>query len=388
MELGIGNFTEAGNNLMWRKGWRRYQREECMSKGYARMENKVHYDRIVDALTDNRSIDVLVDSTLKNVKKMPEKDFIIKYVDENRDKMTPEKIAVAIAIALDIPVDNTVKIKEIFAAVMEQLRNAPPILAEISIAVNDRPVEIIADDFGVRASENPISYQGVPSVVIDEISGEMGIQVWEGDNQSIVRGINPTDAGYRITEVPAQFSVPTEIPPELRGIRFNRQAIPDTNPLSRVTTSVQTEGEYPPPVKSSPEYLRETSVARFVPSASSVGINKIIQTSQTGDIGLGTSKEIREEFKRGGYKGGPESTSMLSLIKQRMTRSAPSPARPAFKDDSAQASGSRTPMFTETIKGMPVNPTLRTTSSAKIFSPIEPSPIYDPLGMGFSSFAP
>ena len=77
MQLGIQNFTEAGNDLMWRKGWESFQREHCKSKTKARMENKLHYDRILNSLTDNRSIDVLVPKSLENVKKMTEKEMII-----------------------------------------------------------------------------------------------------------------------------------------------------------------------------------------------------------------------------------------------------------------------------------------------------------------------
>jgi len=237
MELGIRNFTEAGNNLMWRKGWEEYQREKCMSKTRDKMENKVHYDRIFNALTDNRSIDVLVDESLESVKKMPEKEFIIKYVQEHKGKMTPEAITEALVIAMEIPVDDIMGIRSIFNTVMEQLRSDPPELAETimrPIAIDRTVVNIISTNQGVIASANPLSITGIPSVVIDEESGERGITVWEGDNQAPVRGINPTDAGFRMTEVPAQFSVPTALPPRITPLVFNRQGLPDTSQLPNV----------------------------------------------------------------------------------------------------------------------------------------------------------
>jgi hypothetical protein len=234
MELGIRNFTEAGNNLMWRKGWETYQREECKSKTRAKMENKVHYDRIFNALTDNRSIDVMVDESLEAVKKMPEKEFIIKYVQENKYKMNPKDIADAIAIALEVKEVNAVR--SIFNTVMEQLKNDPIELNDSmrrSIAIDGSVVNIIASNSGVIASANPLSITGVSSMVVDQDSGERGIVVWEGDNQAPVRGVNPTDAGFRMSEVPAQFSVPTILPPPIVPTTFNRQGLPTTSEIPR-----------------------------------------------------------------------------------------------------------------------------------------------------------
>lgn len=305
MELDIRNFTEAGNNLMWRKSWETFQREHCKSKSYVRRENKVHYDRILNSLTDNRSIDIRVDSSLDSVRKMPEREFLIKYIQENKDRMTPVQIAIAIAVAVDVPVEDTSGMRTIFNLVMEELKKNPPTLAEVSIAIDDRPVEIIADDFGVRASENPISFQGVPSVRVDLDSGERGIFVWEGDNQAPVRGINPTDAGERITEVPAQFSVPTILPPPVRPLRYNREAIPNTSQLPSVIlmggplreSGTQTEGEYPnAPVTMSRGIVGEYSVARENTTQPFAGYYKRkmeIQTAQTGEQGMLTTQEER-----------------------------------------------------------------------------------------------
>jgi len=236
MELGIRNFTEAGNNLMWRKGWETYQREQCKSKTRVKMENKVHYDRILNSLTDNRSIDVMVDESLEAVKKMPEREFIIKYVQENKYKMSPKDIADAIAIALEIPVDDTAAVRSIFMTVMEELRNSPPELYETiqrPIAIDGTVVNIISSSQGVIASANPLSITGVSSMVVDQESGERGIVLWEGDYQAPVRGINPTDAGERMSEVPAQFSVPSILPPPIAPTTFNRQGLPSTSEIPR-----------------------------------------------------------------------------------------------------------------------------------------------------------
>lgn len=347
MEVGIRNFTEAGNNLMWRKGWRDYQHEKCLSKGRVKMENKVHYDRILNSLTDNRSIDVLVEPSMENVKKMPEREFIIKYVNESKGKMTPQNIAVAIAIALDVPVTDSAKIRSIFNSVMDQLKSVvPPQNAQISIAVDDRPIEIIATPSGVRASENPISMTGVSSVSIDEESGERGVQIWEGDNQAPIRGINPTDAGFRMTEVPAQFSVPTGLPPNIMDVMYNRQGLPNTNSLTLTeitdmgtqtlnpeyyTTEqeyrdepflkrlrykregekkvmFQGKGDYGEGERMDEATILERSVAKSIYTVEALPKrNKITQTALTGDEGMMTTESQRKEFPRGGYSSGPPS---------------------------------------------------------------------------------
>jgi hypothetical protein len=237
MELDIQNFTEAGNNLMWRKPWEMFQREHCKSKTRVKMENKVHYERILNSLTDNRSIDILVDKSLEAVKKMPEKEFIIKYVHENRYKMSAKELTESIAVAMEIPVDDVSAIRSIFNTVMEQLRNDPPELYETiqrPIAIDGTVVNIISSSQGVIASANPLSITGVSSMVVDQDSGELGVTVWAGDNQVPVRNIAPTDAGFRLTEVPAQFSVPTSLPPPMRPVTFNRQGLPDTTQLPNV----------------------------------------------------------------------------------------------------------------------------------------------------------
>jgi hypothetical protein len=108
MELGIQNFTPAGNNLVWRKGWRKYQENICKeSKGAIRNVNKTHYDRILYSLTDNRSIDVLNEPSIKDVKKMDPREYIIKYIHEYKDKKSIREMTEGLMIALEVPVEET-----------------------------------------------------------------------------------------------------------------------------------------------------------------------------------------------------------------------------------------------------------------------------------------
>jgi hypothetical protein len=239
MELRIENFTENGNHLKWRSAWRDYQQKRCRTKSHARIANKMHYGRILDSLTDNRSIDVLVDKSLKSVKKMDMDEVIFNFIEESKGKFPPDQLAEKIAIALEVPLDDTVAYRKIFDLVMEQIKSGPPPLAEVSIAVDGRPVEIKATEEGVVASKNPFSLTGVSSVHIDEETGEHGVTVWSGDNQAPSRMVDIGGfktkqfggSGERETFNPMQFSVPTSLPPPMKTVAFNREAIPTSNEL-------------------------------------------------------------------------------------------------------------------------------------------------------------
>jgi hypothetical protein len=103
MELGIQNFTQAGNNLSWRGDWENYQAKECKSKTSKRIANKVHYQRILNTLTDTRSIDVLNEPSLKNVKKIGGDAFLIKYIQENSNSKNIQDLVTGLGAALGIP---------------------------------------------------------------------------------------------------------------------------------------------------------------------------------------------------------------------------------------------------------------------------------------------
>jgi hypothetical protein len=252
MEVCIENFTQSGNNLMYRKEWENYQKERCESKTMARMENRVHYDRILNGLTDNRSIDILNQDSLKNITKMDMREYIIKYIDDNKGIKTPQQLVEAIAIAIAVPVDDMAAIKAIYQMVLTQLKASPPVLAEVSIAIDGVSVPIIADDMGVRSGANIFSTDGVPSQSVDEETGEIAVAYWEGDNQVPERrGMSMegfrlrafANSGDRITDVPAQFSLPTRLPPPMMPVVFNKLALPDTNstPFPPIYSTEQTE---------------------------------------------------------------------------------------------------------------------------------------------------
>jgi hypothetical protein len=347
MQVGIQNFTDAGNDLMWRSSWEKYQRERCKSKTMTKLENRVHYDRIFNALTDIRSIDVLNKASLKNVKKMDQKEYIIKYINENKDKKSPKELTEAIAIALEVPVEDKIRMRAIFNDVMEQLKAGPPQLAEVSIAIDGKTVPIIADDFGVHAGANPFGFTGVPSFHRDEETGERGVVVWAGDNQAPVREFvygglanrGLSDSGDRVFEMPGQFSVPITIPRQMEPITYNRLALPDTNQLENIPT-------YPTPQRSLEGYAglaktlrtsnqREmggTQTKEFYPSAiismtpravkqhtTGVQMNvkpyfgHITQTAQTGPFGHLSRAEQLKEFSHGGSsRGFPSSYGGMS----------------------------------------------------------------------------
>jgi hypothetical protein len=204
----------------------------------SKMENRLHYDRIFQGLTNNRSIDVLVPETLKNVKKMSTEEYIKKYINENNGIKSPQQLTVAIAIALNIPVASPDYVK-VFNMVMEEMKRKPPVLAEVSIAIDGKTVQIKADDEGVIASANTFSFDGVASQRIDEETGELATVYYEGDNQVATRnydtgGFSPASfaqSGDTMTEVPGQFSLPTRLPPRISPVVFNRNGLPDTTQL-------------------------------------------------------------------------------------------------------------------------------------------------------------
>jgi hypothetical protein len=333
MELLINNFTEAGNHLKYRKGWEDYQKEKCNMKTYRHLENKIHYNRIFETLTDNRSIDVLNEKSLKNVKKLSEKEYIIKYINENKDKKTPQELAEAIALAIEVPVNDQSRMREIFNMVMEELRVNPPVLSEISIAINGRDVPIIANDFGVRAGENIFFTPGVTSTEIDEETGERQMTMWAGDNQvqtesrafgGFTIGNRFGGSGQRMFSDPGQFSAPTDLPPRIMTVAYNRQALPILNtPRNEIQT--QTEGDYPsPPINMmGPGNVKEFAVSKKVgPQMESYlaqSQSRITNTAQTNELGALTTEEQRTQYTAGGYRGSetrlPSGVRVMSPIK-------------------------------------------------------------------------
>ena len=357
MELRIENFTDAGNHLKWRSGWKDYQHKHCETKTHARLANKMHYDRILDSLTDNRSIDVLVDKSLKNVKKMDDREYIAKFVEENYDKQTIEQLVRSVAIAMNISVQDQ-EYRQLYNIVLEEMNflhglNQSRMLAprRIDIAINGKDVGIQASPEGVVATENPISITGVSSVHTDEETGERGITIWSGDNQAPERRgmtLQPgfLGSGERITFDPMQFSVPTRLPPRMIPVQFNREALPDTTqlpyqveprylqgppqsqsaspyqpeplqkpqmyirshtnePVSRFTeledVGTQTEEQGYPPMDVTEQMFRRYGVKKLVKEEGGKQTH-ITQTVQTGSGGL-PNLDVLKEFSLGGGAG-------------------------------------------------------------------------------------
>ena len=51
MELNYSNLTDPNqNNLKYRKQFENFQKEKCKSKTMLNMENRIHYNRILNAL--------------------------------------------------------------------------------------------------------------------------------------------------------------------------------------------------------------------------------------------------------------------------------------------------------------------------------------------------
>lgn len=323
MELCIENFTEAGNNLMWRADWESYQKKICESKTMTRMENKIHYNRIVDGLSNNRSIDVLNEDSLKNVKKMDEEEYIIKYIEENKGSKTPQEIVNGLAVAMSISVSDNARMKSLYDMVLKQLRENPPVLAEVSIAIDGKTVPIIANEDGVRAGENTVSFDFPATQSRDDMTGEIiAISTPQGRPNRLNTGAFG-GAGERMTEVPGQFSLPIRLPPPMMPVTFNRLALPDTNvvpaPPTYPTSSkgynqdilrglfaddskemgTQTdEDNYPGAALE----MTKGNVAKYT-TAKKVGAGKLTQTAQTGEEGIIATPAMRNKYPGGGYSG-------------------------------------------------------------------------------------
>lgn len=320
MELGIQNFTPTGNNLMWKNSWETYQKQNCQSKTMSKMENRLHYDRIFQGLTNNRSIDVLVPESLKNVKKMSTKEYITKYISENNGIKTPQQLTVAIAIALNIPV-GTPDYSKVYDMVIEELKMVHDLTNSfiraphrIDIAIDTRSVGIEATDEGVVADANPFSFDGIPSQRVDEETGELALVYYNGDNQVPTRSYDTggfanlfRQSGDTMTEVPGQFSLPTRLPPRISPVVFNRNALPDTTELpyevdpslminnSPVTTSTQTHDGLQELLIPRPLYIRTMKELPSGVTLQEIG-SKSTRTgvSQTGMSGSYPNAEIAE----------------------------------------------------------------------------------------------
>jgi len=195
MELLINNFTEKGNGLKWRSSWESYQRKNCKSKTMVKMENGIHYNRIINALTDNRSIDVLNEASLKNVKKMT----------ESKQKGNSNRI---------------------------------------DIALNGKTVGIVSELNGVVATENTLNIGGITSMRRNLETGEVGMTIWDDDYQAPVKDFTfDAGSGDRITEFPGQFSVPSSLPPRMRPVVYDSLGLPDTNSQYVPRNYVQERGD-------------------------------------------------------------------------------------------------------------------------------------------------
>ena len=231
MELGIDNFTEKGNHLKWRNGWENFQKEKCYSKSKYVVANRNHYDRIFNALTDTRSIDILVDESTESVKKMSYTEIVTHYIKTGEP---PEKIA--LKISLMVPEKDY---KTIFNDVIKAINISRQLLEQenLAIAVDGKVVEIIANGQGVRASKNPLKLDLPTMVKKDFETGETKQQTFKPDLEAPVDTVpNPLflqigGPGERIMIVPSQFSVPTRLPPPIPVTTFNVQALPSTNEL-------------------------------------------------------------------------------------------------------------------------------------------------------------
>ena len=253
MELNYSNLTDPNqNNLKYRKQFENFQKEKCKSKTMLNMENRIHYNRILNALTDNRSIDILNKSSLENVNKLNEKEFIIKYVNENRSNKSPDNMVLALAIALEIPLGETRRIQSLYDMVIEEMNiifqvtndliRAPK---RIDISVDGETVSIEANQNGVTASSNPFSLDAVPNLRRDLETGILDVVHWAGDNQSQMTpnrnfgdfnqgGFNTNNiggSGEILFNDPARFSLPTNLPRRSNPVVIGRDGIPDNNEL-------------------------------------------------------------------------------------------------------------------------------------------------------------
>lgn len=313
---------------MWRKGWENYQAKQCKSASFSKSLNRTHYNRILDSLTDNRSIDILNQASLRNIKKIDPREYIIKYVQENNGTKSIQKMVADLAVALDIPPNDSGAYRAVYDAVVQQMQDifdttnsmlrAP---RHIDIAVDGETVGIEASSQGVVATANPMRITGVASTHVDEESGDRVMTTWAGDNQAPVRAFafgglanqGLSDSGDRVSSNPSQFSVPTSLPPQMNPIVFNRQAVPDTNELE---TQTDITGTYPnaqfalqmkPFSPTSGAYPTDPIRTRYVYGGAPLGRpnatelfyqfgdeNKSRRSSQTNTLLTGPTGEMRE----------------------------------------------------------------------------------------------
>jgi hypothetical protein len=172
---------------------------------------------------------------------------------------------------LDVPVSDVVEYRKIYDAVIEEMKmiheltntllrtparidisrggkdmetqtSAEGVDAEtntIYISIDGKDVGIQATVEGVVAETNTFSIQGVSSQRRDNETGELAVVHWDGDNQAPSRGVNTggfnvnnfANSGDQMSQDPGQFSLPTNMPPPMTPVVFNRNALPDTTEL-------------------------------------------------------------------------------------------------------------------------------------------------------------
>ena len=283
MQLNIENFTSDGNQLLYRDGWNKFQKEKCMSKSRITKQNKLHYDRILYSLTDTKSINVLNKESTKALTKMTENEYIAMYVREWSGKKSPDEMASAIHLSYpeseyeesesgssssssrslysesenggdymyhpaayeretrtkksssssdsgssgagrssneNLTQHFLNRHKQILSKVLEQIKmqqnlaqvldsGMPRVPTDIMINVDGEPVRIRSNDIGVTATDGPDTLD-LPVVRYRDLND---------------------DATVRFVD-PAQNTVPRDLPPMLRPVRFNPFGLPNTNGLN------------------------------------------------------------------------------------------------------------------------------------------------------------
>lgn len=255
MELDWRNFEPEGNNLKWLSGWEEFQMKNCKSKTKYEAANRNHYDRIINALTDNKSVDVLNKDSTVALDKMTEKEYIIHYVKENHGNMTPEAMATGIAFSYPAHGSSLVSPSTEPSAhyralmnhvinIISQIRNGMT-EAEIMVAFDGYTSTMIATPEGVRATESRHSLDLPESVSRDEETGELATVVYSGTNSApdrgsgrrayMPRGFNNrplSGSGEREFQNPMQFTIPSRLPPPIPQLTWTREALPSTSELT------------------------------------------------------------------------------------------------------------------------------------------------------------
>jgi hypothetical protein len=224
MELDIANFKPGGNNLKWKTAFDTLVLEDCFSKSKHVAENKNYYSTILHSLTSNRSVDVLVPESTAYLRKSEFEESDFKESDESDFKQSKES-------------DSN----------------------SVVVAINQKPVTIVATERGVVARSNPLSLD-LPTMTQQNLEGEIVVkQTYRPDFQAPELSAYQqayqkayTDemkklmgaSGDTVTSTPKQFSVPTSLPPPVPPT-VTVQGVPSTNELAKKLKIVRDIGDVP-----------------------------------------------------------------------------------------------------------------------------------------------